>query len=40
MECDDPDFIAKRNSLLDFANQFHRVEECGRLTPVEIRGEA
>jgi hypothetical protein len=37
MECDDPDFIVKRNSLLDFANQFHRMEGCGRLTPVEIR---
>jgi uncharacterized protein YjbI with pentapeptide repeats len=39
MECDDPDFIRARDSILDFANTFHRVEECGRLTPVEIRDE-
>ena len=39
MECDDPDFITARNSILDFANRFHRVDECGRLMPVEIREE-
>jgi uncharacterized protein YjbI with pentapeptide repeats len=33
MECDDPDFIRVRDSALDFANRFHRVEECGRLLP-------
>jgi uncharacterized protein YjbI with pentapeptide repeats len=33
MECDDPEFIALRNSGLDFANKFHRVGECGRLVP-------
>jgi hypothetical protein len=38
MECDDPDFIKARNGLLDFANRFHRVEECGRLEPAEIGG--
>lgn len=31
MQCDDAEFISMRNSILDFANQFHRVEECGRL---------
>ena len=31
MQCDDSEFISIRNSILDFANQFHRVEECGRL---------
>lgn len=30
-ECDDPEYIAARNAILDFANQFHRVDECGRL---------
>ena len=37
MECDDPDFIKVRNSILDFANRFHRVEECGRLQAVEMK---
>ena len=32
--CDDAEYIAARNSILDFANQFHRVEECGRLEEV------
>ena len=31
MQCDDEEYIKMRNSILDFANQFHRVEECGRL---------
>ena len=31
LQCDDTEFISMRNSILDFANQFHRVEECGRL---------
>ena len=35
MECDDAEFIAARNSILDFANQFHRVEECGKLEVVK-----
>ena len=30
-DCDDPEYIAARNAILDFANQFHRVDECGRL---------
>jgi hypothetical protein len=30
LECDDPDFIAARSAIVDFANTFHRVEECGR----------
>jgi uncharacterized protein YjbI with pentapeptide repeats len=37
MECDDDEFIKLRNGMLDFANQFHRVDECGKLLPV-IRG--
>ena len=31
LDCDDPDYIAARNAILDFANQFHRVNECGKL---------
>lgn len=31
MICEDEEYITVRKSLLDFANQFHRVEECGRL---------
>jgi hypothetical protein len=37
MECDDPDFIRARNSILDFANRFHRADDCGRLLPVAIK---
>jgi uncharacterized protein YjbI with pentapeptide repeats len=33
MECDDPEFIRARSALLDFANTFHRVNECGKLLP-------
>ena len=29
--CDDSEYLAVRNSLIDFANQFHRVGECGKL---------
>ena len=32
-DCDDPDYLKARNAILDFANIFHRVEECGRLMP-------
>lgn len=31
VECDDPEYIEMRNSILRFANQFHRVDECGIL---------
>lgn len=31
LDCDDPDYIAARNAILDFANTFHRVKECGKL---------
>jgi len=36
MQCDDPEFIEARNALLPLANQFHRVDECGKLVPIEI----
>ena len=35
-DCDDPDYLKARNAILDFANTFHRVEECGKL---EVIGE-
>ena len=37
MQCDDADYIKMRNSILDFANQFHRVDECGELEEREIQ---
>lgn len=33
--CDDPGYIKARNAILDFANEFHRVDECGELEPIE-----
>ena len=36
IQCDDADYIKMRNSILDFANQFHRVCECGELEEREI----
>ena len=31
LDCDDPEYQAARRALADFANGFHRVEECGRI---------
>ena len=31
MQCDDEEYLKMRNSILGFANQFHRVGECGEL---------
>ena len=39
MQCDDVEYIAMRNSILEFANKFHRVNECGILTPIDGGGE-
>ena len=36
IQCDDADYIKMRNSILGFANQFHRVNECGKLEEMEI----
>lgn len=33
-ECDDPEYIEARNAILNFANQFHRAEECGILEEI------
>ena len=35
MQCDDTEFVKMRNSVLSFANQFHRADECGVLEPIE-----
>ena len=35
LNCDDPEYLAARNNLIDFANQFHRVDEYGRLMRME-----
>ena len=37
LDCEDPDYIAARNSIIAFANTFHRVNECGRLEPKEVK---
>ena len=34
-DCDDQEYIKYRNLLLPFANQFHRMPECGELRPIE-----
>jgi uncharacterized protein YjbI with pentapeptide repeats len=39
-DCDDPDYIKARDSILDFANTFHRVVECGTLVPRGKKEEA
>jgi hypothetical protein len=37
MQCEDEEFNKLKNILIPFANQFHRVKECGVLEPVEIK---
>lgn len=34
LDCDDKEYIAARNSILTFANQFHRVQGCGILKEI------
>ena len=29
LDCDDPEYQAAREAIKDFANKFHRAEECG-----------
>ena len=36
LQCDDADYIKMRNSILDFANQFQRVDECGKLEESDL----
>jgi hypothetical protein len=35
MQCDDEEYLKVRNFMLEFANQFHRVDECGHLEKIE-----
>ena len=39
LDCDDPDYINARNALIDFANQFHRVDECGLIEEITVEKE-
>ena len=36
LECDDPEYIRARNAIVDFANGFHRADECGKLEKKEV----
>ena len=36
LDFDDPDYISARNAVINFANEFHRVEECGWLELKEV----
>lgn len=36
IQCDDADYIKMRNSILGFANQFNRVDECGKLEKTSL----
>ena len=36
LDCNDPDYIEARNAIVNFANEFHRVEECGWLELKEV----
>ena len=36
MQCEDEDFVKMGNSMLDFANKFHRVDECERLEIISV----
>ena len=35
LDCDDQEVIAAQNAIIPLANQFHRVNECGKLEPKE-----
>ena len=35
LRCDDPEYLSARNSIIEFANKFHRVGECGKLEVIE-----
>ena len=37
LDCDDPEVIAAQNALIPLANQFHRVDECGKLEPKDVK---
>ncbi len=35
LDCENPDFIEARNAIINFANQYSKVDECGKLVPIE-----
>ena len=37
LDCGDPDYIEARNAIVNFANEFRRVEECGWLEFREVK---
>ena len=37
LDCDDQEVIAAQNAIIPLANQFHRVNECGKLEPKEVK---
>ena len=37
LDCNDPEVIAAQNAIIPLANQFHRVDECGKLEPKESK---
>lgn len=38
LDCDDPEYLKARDAIAPFANQFHRVDECGRIPEVDATG--
>lgn len=36
LECDDIEYLKARNAIVEFANKFHRVNECGKLLTKEV----
>ena len=37
LDCDDPEYQAAREAIKDFANKFHRAEECGEINGGETK---
>ena len=31
LDCDDPEYLEARKAIAEFANKFHRADECGRI---------
>ena len=37
LDCDDPEYLEARKAIAEFANGFHRVDECGRIEGLRLR---
>ncbi len=35
LDCNDPDYLAARKAIMDFANTFHRADACGKIEDLE-----